>query len=92
MPRLCPLLKGQGSRLEFVVGVMKVTNERKSDVPRGECTAPRPRRGARDGEVLAGGRRRARVRVHGAGERDERADGLRGPADVRRRPQRAQRR
>ncbi len=36
--------------------------------------------------------RRARVRVQGAGRRDERADGLRGPADVWREPQRAQRR
>ena len=39
MPRLCPLLKGQGRRLEFVVGVMKVTNGRKGDAPRRECTA-----------------------------------------------------
>ena len=33
-----------------------------------------------------------RVRVQGAGQRDERADGLPGPADVRRGPQRARRR
>ena len=92
MPRLRPFLKGRGHRLEFVVGVMKVTNGRKGDAPRRECTAPRPRRGPRGGEALAGVRRRARVRVQGAGQRDERADGLRGPADVRREPQRAQRR
>ena len=42
---------------------------------RRECTAPRPRRGPRGGEALAGVRRRARVRVQGAGRRDERADG-----------------
>ena len=92
MPRLFSFLKGRGHRLEFVVGVMKVTNGRKGDAPRRECTAPRPRRGPRGGEALAGVRRRARVRVQGAGRRDERADGLRGPADVRREPQRAQRR
>ena len=92
MPRLFPFSKGRGHRLEFVVGVMKVTNGRKGDAPRRECTAPRPRRGPRGGEALAGVRRRARVRVQGAGRRDERADGLRGPADVRREPQRAQRR
>ena len=44
MPRLRPFLKGRGHRLEFVVGVMKVTNGRKGDAPRRECTAPRPRR------------------------------------------------
>ncbi len=71
MPRLFSFLKGRGHRLEFVVGVMKVTNGRKGDAPRRECTAPRPRRGPRGGEALAGVRRRARVRVQGAGRRDD---------------------
>lgn len=34
MPRLRPFLKGRGHRLEFVVGVMKVTNGRKGAVSR----------------------------------------------------------
>ena len=53
MPRLLPFLKGRGHRLEFVVGVMKVTNGRKGDAPRRECTAPRPRRGPRGGEAAS---------------------------------------